>query len=243
MQNFAESLSAAVVSASRLSNLPLPGMMCATPEARTTLPVWRDSTRKEVRFQPLPKKAATKLWHRARRFDQQTRGSRGKKTHGGAVGHIALQVLHALIFDFLNFGTGQLDPSHEAISSKANVAKRAVGSALKRLKDLGILNWVRRCKEVPFNGGYLLEQVTNAYAVLPSSQWRGYWEPPQAPPPAPGTWGDHPRMPSVLDMAVAELKTGGHERSVISILQTDPSDALGMALAKLRSSMNARNLV
>jgi len=29
----------------------------------------------------------------------------------GSVGHAALQVLHALIFDFLNYRTGQLDPS------------------------------------------------------------------------------------------------------------------------------------
>jgi hypothetical protein len=31
-----------------------------------------------------------------------------------------LQVLHALIFDFLNYRTGQLDPSYEAIARKAN---------------------------------------------------------------------------------------------------------------------------
>src|SRR6185312_254777 len=48
------------------------------------------------------KKAAVKLWHRARDFDRQTRkpGQRG-----GAVGPSALQVLHVLLFDFLNFQT------------------------------------------------------------------------------------------------------------------------------------------
>ena len=45
-------------------------------------PVWSGSTTKEIRFQPMPKKAATKLWHRARDFDRQTRRE-GK--HGGAV--------------------------------------------------------------------------------------------------------------------------------------------------------------
>ena len=32
-----------------------------TGTARATWPVWRDSTRKEVKFQPLPKKKAVKL--------------------------------------------------------------------------------------------------------------------------------------------------------------------------------------
>jgi hypothetical protein len=52
----------------------------------------------------------------------------------------------------------------------------------------GPCNWVRRCSEKWQDGRYVLEQDTNAYAVLPSSQWHGYKEPPEAPPPAAGTW-------------------------------------------------------
>ena len=141
----------------------------------------------------MPKKAATRLWHRARDFDRQTRR---KARHGGAVGHSALQVLHALIFDFLNFRSGRLDPSYAAIARKANVCERTVATAIQRLKGLGILNWVRRCAESWQGGRFVLEQETNAYAVLPASQWRGYREPQEAPPPAPGTWGDHPPLPS-----------------------------------------------
>ena len=76
----------------------LPGF--AGPKTYAAWPVWSDSTTKEIRFQPMPKKAATRLWHRARDFDRQTT-AQGR--HGGAVGHAALQVLHALIFDFLNY--------------------------------------------------------------------------------------------------------------------------------------------
>jgi hypothetical protein len=65
--------------------------------------------------------------------------------HGGSVGHTALQVLHSLIFDFLNHRTGRLDPSYAAIAHKADVCVRTVAAALKRLRELGILNWVRRC--------------------------------------------------------------------------------------------------
>jgi hypothetical protein len=94
-------------------------------------PVWAESSEKPVEFTPMPKKAAVKLWHRARDFDRQTRKKGG---HGGALGPSALQVLHALIFDFLNFQTGRLDPSQKAIARQANLCPRAVSDALKRLK-------------------------------------------------------------------------------------------------------------
>ena len=141
-------------------------------------PVWSGSTTKEIRFQPMPKKAATKLFHRARDFDRRTRR---KDHHGGAVGHSALQVLHSLIFDFLNFSSGVLDPSYAEIARAANVCERTVRNALRRLKELGILNWVKRCVEGWQDGRFVLEQETNAYAVLPDSQWRGYSPPPEAP--------------------------------------------------------------
>jgi len=61
------------------------------------------------------------------------------------VGPAALQVLHTLIFDFLDYATGQLDPGYAAIAKKANVCMRTVATAVKRLRALGILNWLRRC--------------------------------------------------------------------------------------------------
>src|ERR1700709_1879607 len=120
----------------------LPGF--TGPKTFAAWPVWSGSSTKEIRFQPIPKKAATRLWHRARDFDRQTRR---KAHHGGAVGHAALQVLHTLIFDFLNYASGRLDPSYAAIARKANMCERTVANALQRLKAVGILNWVRRCAE------------------------------------------------------------------------------------------------
>jgi len=215
---------------------PLPGF--AGPKTHAAWPVWSDSTTKEIRFQPVPKKAAVRLWHRARDFDRQTRR---KDRHGGAVGHAALQVLHALIFDFLNYASGRLDPSYAAIARKANVCERTVASALKRLRELGILNWVRRCAESWHDSRFVLEQETNAYAVLPSSQWRGYREPPETPPPMPGTWGDHPPLPSLLAQAAAERRAGGTLRGVVGILDSDPRDALAAALARLGRAMQLGN--
>src|SRR3954467_13910239 len=74
-----------------LSHL-LPPLPRFTALSRTYAPwpVWSDSTTETVRFAPMPKKAAVRLWHRARDFD---RGTHQPGRHGGAVGHTALQVL------------------------------------------------------------------------------------------------------------------------------------------------------
>ena len=68
----------------------------------------------------MPKKAAVRLWHRARRASL-----------------IATAVLHAL--GLLNFATGRLDPSYAAIARKANVCERTWP---RRSPDYGILHWV-----------------------------------------------------------------------------------------------------
>jgi hypothetical protein len=201
-------------------------------------PVWSDSTTKEVSFQRMPKKVATRLYHRARDFDRKTSKP---GCHGGAVGPTALKVLETLIFDFLNYASGRLDPSYDAIARKANVCRRAVATALTRLKELGLLHWQRRSEPSWQNGGFVLVQVTNAYAVLPCSQWRGYKEPLDAPAPMPGTWGDHPPLPSVLAQAAAERKAGGDMRTAIGILDSDPTDGLAAALARLGRTMQAAN--
>ena len=150
-------------------------------------------------------------------------------------------MLHALIFDFLNHRTGRLDPSYAAIAHKAGVCVRTVATALKHLRELGILNWVRRCAESWRDGRFVLEQETNAYGLLPESQWRGYRPPQEPPAPAPGTWGDPAPMPSVLAQAALESWEGGGLRSVVQILAADPKDRLAAALARLGRAFMARD--
>jgi hypothetical protein len=211
--------------------LPIPVLEAPT---RASWPVWSGSVAKPVRFAPMAKKAAVKLWHRARDFD---RGTHQPGRHGGAVGPTALQVLHALIFDFLNHRTGRLDPSYQAIAHKAGVCVRAVATALARLKELGILAWVRRCAEGWRDGRYVLEQETNAYAVLPDTQWRGYRPPLEVPGPAPGTWGEPAPMPDAVTLARLE----GDMMGKVMALATDPKDALARALASLGRAFMARD--
>jgi len=221
------------VSLSRLL-LALPGFT-ALSQTYAPWPVWSGSVAKPVRFAPLAKKAAIKLWHRARDFD---RGSHEPGRHGGAVGPTALSVLHALIFDFLNHRTGRLDPSYAAIAAKAGVCVRTVATALQRLRELGILNWVRRCAESWRDGHFVLEQETNAYAVLPESQWRGYRPPPEPPAaPWPDTWGATPPTASALAQAALE----GDPAAKAQVLAGNAMTPLERALASFQRSILARD--
>ena len=201
-------------------------------------PVWSGSTTVPVKSTPLPKKAAVKLWHRARAFDRQTRRA---GHHGGAVGPTALAVLHSLIFDFMNWRSGRLDPSYAAIARAANVCVRTVATALARLKALGIIDWTRRCAETRTDTGrYVLTQETNAYSVQPSSAWQGYHEPPDPPGPAPGTWGASPPLPCVVAQAVQERRHGGGMAGVLGILASDPGDGLAAVLARIGAAVMRR---
>src|ERR1700722_853523 len=93
---------------------PFPGF--AGPKTFAAWPVWRDSTMSAGKSQPMPKRQAVRLYHKARRFERQTRQP-GRQD--GALGRNGLAVLHALLFDFLNYSSGRLDPSYAKIAEKA----------------------------------------------------------------------------------------------------------------------------
>jgi hypothetical protein len=81
-------------------------------------------------------------------------------------------VLHALIFDFYSWRTGQLDPSYDAIAIKAGCSRSTVARCLAFLRALGVIDWQRRCNGlVGDDGRYQLEQETNAYRLCPPSHW------------------------------------------------------------------------
>jgi hypothetical protein len=204
-----------------------------------TMAVWSGSTSQPVKWLKWQKKAAIKLWHRAREFDRQTHQP-GK--HGGAIGTHGLAVLHALIFDFMNFKTGQLDPSYEGIAKKAGIGRTTVWRAINRLRVLGILNWVRRCQGIMRGDRFVLEQERNAYVIHPETQWRGYRPPPQLPTaPDAGTWGEHPSMPSAVHQAALDQQEGMSLASRLDTLKSDPGDALAQALARLGKCLNDRD--
>ena len=211
------------------------GLIPPAPKTYAAWPVWHDSTTKEVKFQPMKRKEAAKLWHKLRKHENQTK-ERGKQD--GAIGRNGILIMQSLLFDFLNYVSGALYPSYAAIAEKSGVSLSSVYRGLNKLRDAGVLNWVRRCKEEWIDGRFTLKQESNAYAVLPSSQWNGFSEPPPAPPPAAGTWGDHPPLPSALDLASIVRREGGSLSAQIAALEGDEGDPLARALAGLGRLIN-----
>jgi hypothetical protein len=198
-------------------------------------PVWSGSFRNEVHFAPLPKKKALNLYHKARAWNRQKLAGR----YGGTLGSAAMRVLECLIFDFLNFATGRLDPGYQAIARKTGMSRSTIATALARLKNLGILHWVRRCSEGRGHSGrFLLRQETNAYAILPASQWRGHDQQPEPPHPHPSTWGACPPLPPLIDQAITEQEHGRGVPAIIGLLESDPADRLAIALARLGRSLH-----
>jgi hypothetical protein len=55
------------------------------------------------------------------------------------------------------------------------------------------------------------------------------------------TWGDQPALPFVLAQATAEWQEGGTLHQVIGILDSDPTDALAAALARLGQAVRNVN--
>jgi hypothetical protein len=211
------------------------GLIPPAPKTYAAWPVWHDSTTKEVKFQPMKRKEAAKLLHKARKFENQS------KEHGhqdGAIGRNGIMILQSLLFDFLNYVSGALYPSYAAIAEKSGASLSSVYRGLNKLRDAGVINWVRRCKEEWIDGRFTLKQESNAYAVLPSSQWNGFIEPPEAPKPEPGTWGDHPPMPCGLDLASIVRREGGSLSAQIAALEGDEGDPLARALARLGRLVN-----
>src|SRR4051794_36719889 len=196
-------------------------------QTRAPWPVWGGSVAGPVRFAALSRKEAAKLWHKARRWDRETRQP---DRHGGIIGRTALAVLYTLAFDFLNYRTGRCDPSLDMIAHKAGCCRRAVVDALVRLRDLGLLVWQRRCEETrDAKGRFRLRQRTNAYGLLPPSQWQSYRDN-DPPPPDPATLGTPERVPDPIEAAVAEI-TSGQRKTAVAALEADPGDRLALALA------------
>ena len=193
--------------------------------------VWSGSTTKEVRFVPMPRNAAARIYRKAVRWN-----GNGKLAgrHGGLIGSHVLLVLHTLIFDFLNHATGRLDPSYKAIQRKTRLCYQTVAKALARLKELGILNWAKRAvPDQDERGGFILRQLTNAYAILPPTQWHGFTDTEMPEPPHPSTWGASPPLPSLIEQAASDARGGDSARAIINRMDADPNDKAALAVASL----------
>ena len=206
------------------------------PKTYAPRPVRKDSTAAEVRFQPMSDEDRMWIWLCALDFERQTHR---KGRHGGALGHMAIKVLHTLLFVFLNPTTGQLDPSYVGIRKAATICNDAVAEGLKQLKHFGILECQPRHDLVMHNGRPMPKWKANAYFLQLPSKWLDYCEPPRAPRPEPGTWGDHPPLPSVMEQAEIARKDGFTLKQVTQILRLS-DNKLDHACAGLGEAIDAR---
>jgi predicted aspartyl protease len=76
--------------------------------------------------------------------------------------------LHALIFEFLNYASGKLDPALESIARKAGASVASVKRGLRNLKHCGVLNWIRRAAETRDEHGRFCLECGTANLVLPA---------------------------------------------------------------------------
>ncbi len=159
----------------------------------------------------------------------------------------AIRVLESLCFDFPNIYTGQLFPSHASIAHKTGLAVSTVKEALNKLRELGILQWQRRCVEsLQEFGGFLMRQISNLYHIFPETLWSDYRTTPEdTPPPAPEEYGATPLMPYGTDAALAAAvetsdATAAGKACAAALIDTDPAllSEAERALRSLFSSLN-----
>jgi hypothetical protein len=213
---------------------PLPGF--DSPKTYAAWPVWSGSTTDEIKWPKVVKEAVVAWYHKARNWNALKEAA-GR--YGGTLGSSCLRVLECLAFDFQNYRTGRLDPSYEGIAAKTGLGRSAVAEALRRLKQLGLIHWQQRSAHHWHGGRFQLRQITNAYALLPPSQWHGFDARPDAPPPDPGTWGDHPPLPDAITQAITEKKQGGSFGQMLTRLEDDPTDELAAAWARIGRHIEA----
>ena len=206
----------------------LPGLPIR-PTTYAAWPVWSGSTTADIQWPKVVRQAVIDWYHKARQWNAMKREA-GR--YGGDLGSACMRVLECLIFDFQNWRTGRLDPSYEGIVSKTGLGRSTVAKALARLRRLGLIHWQRRSDHHWRDGRFELRQKTNAYMLLPPSQWRGAKLPPEAPPPHPSTWGATPPLPDPISQAVEELRHDAR-KTALAILDADPQDRLAVALASL----------
>jgi hypothetical protein len=126
-----------------------------------------------------------------------------------------------------------VDPSCAPIAAKLSLrAHRRHGAEVAA--GARILNWVRRCAERWADGRFVLEQQTNAYAVLPETGWRGYRPPLEAPEPE---WGRAPIMATGARSGGPGERSGGQGAGA----GQRSEGWLAAALARLGQAFLARN--
>lgn len=125
----------------------------------------------------------------AKKFEIRTREERRQVEPGarnGDLGAVGIEVLEYL-YATVDYATGRLEPALRTIAAEIGRAYSAVHEALKRLREKGFIQWMRRSEPVddPEPGGPLVKQASNAYALLCPPELRDWLARLLGKPPAP----------------------------------------------------------
>ncbi len=156
----------------------------------------------------------------------------------GALGHVALEVLRALLRR-IDYRSGRLDPALTTIMADIARSKGAVVRALALLRDHGFIAWIRRFASIAADGpGPRVRQVSNAYRLgLPEAARRLLGKRGDAPPPDDAA----ARTDITREIAAMEARmpiTGAGTRLVGGMLG-DALDRLALALLERESTRQA----
>ncbi len=102
---------------------------------------WRKGSVYAASFRPLDRNQRAAILFLAEALERRTHEP-GR--HGGVLGRTGLAVLRALVCQFHNCKSGQLDPSIASIAKAANVARSTAQEALNRLELCGLIDRTRR---------------------------------------------------------------------------------------------------
>lgn len=141
---------------------------------------YRRTARRLWQFKPIDRNDRARILHLAERLNANTRQP---GQHGGCLKDSGLQVLRALLFQFLNCRTGRLDPSIDTIARHVGHSRQTIVSALQRLRAAGFISWVQRVVMVDVDGQLRPRQTSNAYTVGAGLQAAGFM---------PSGWRDGP---------------------------------------------------
>lgn len=183
-------------------------------------------------FRAITKDLATKIMRAAERFAKVSMTTRSKGCRRGELTDIDVQILEALIFCFMDWRTGRLEPTYAAIGKKTGRGRATIAASLQRLEDAKILERMRRFKRIEGADGKAepqVEQAPNAYRVSLPQRLAALIG-----------LGPRPTRPPVPDDHDHAAKAAILTRDVHHTEDTGKS-TLGAALARLERGVNERD--
>lgn len=119
-------------------------------------------------FRAITSQIGARIMRAAERFARVSMKARARGQRRGELTDIDVQILEALIFDFMDWKSGRLEPTYAQIARKTGRGRATIAASLTRLERAGLLERMRRFKKIEGAEGRMepqVEQAPNAYRV------------------------------------------------------------------------------